>query len=376
MTQVVKNFCPFIFIRGLKKADHTVFVVQNGQKTYYDNVFGRYLPYSSGQQVKRSIINSFLAELNTSDAPTQFVFDEETKNNKKSLGEGEVISICDPTYPDQLIGGWMRIVKGGEEKGLKRRSPLSISALKPLHPLLAGTSRENITFDRSDKPHLHKVVVRDSNGKPLSDEEVDTLLSGTDRSVYRKWIPDQSGSNARANGLFVYDLVIDLRTLFSVQLSNKEREINDETIVSLKAKGWKESNNVFGKCLVCPESDTLNDEGKTVAWGRKTIIESLAKSILNWRITTNQSRTLETQETLAIAISNNANKITAAIRAKLMEEEDKAKPIIEEKIDGVETFVSLACAGYVATKNEEVDALDKAELHLISLMMSFDYENQ
>ncbi|MBS6616835.1 MAG: hypothetical protein KH305_11535, partial [Sutterella wadsworthensis] len=32
----------------------------------------------------------------------------------------------------------------------------------PLHPLLAAVSKENISFDRSDKPNVHKVVVRDA----------------------------------------------------------------------------------------------------------------------------------------------------------------------------------------------------------------------
>jgi hypothetical protein len=44
----------YLFIRGLRRADHTVFAVADSQKTYYEPQFGRELPYSSGQQVKRS----------------------------------------------------------------------------------------------------------------------------------------------------------------------------------------------------------------------------------------------------------------------------------------------------------------------------------
>ena len=82
-------------------------------------------------------------------------------------------------------------------------------------------------------------------------------------------------------------------------------------------------------------------------------------------------------ETLAISISDNANKIAGSIRAKLSEEEDKkAIPIIEEKMEGVYTFVTLPATGYVLTKSEKVDALEKAEEKLIELMQTFDYENQ
>lgn len=47
-----------IYVRTLKRAEHTVFCVADGQKTYYDSQFKKYIPFSSGQQVKRSLIDS------------------------------------------------------------------------------------------------------------------------------------------------------------------------------------------------------------------------------------------------------------------------------------------------------------------------------
>ena len=49
-----------IYIRTLKRAEHTVFCVEKGQKTYYDPQFNSYVPYSSGQQVKRSLIDELM----------------------------------------------------------------------------------------------------------------------------------------------------------------------------------------------------------------------------------------------------------------------------------------------------------------------------
>ena len=46
----------------------------------------------------------------------------------------------------------------------------------------------------------------------LTSEEIEALLEGKDRSLSRKWIPD----NRRAGGLFVMDIAIDLRRLFCV----------------------------------------------------------------------------------------------------------------------------------------------------------------
>jgi hypothetical protein len=47
-----------IYIRTLKRAEHTVFCVADGQKYYYDSQFNRRIPFSSGQQIKRSLVDS------------------------------------------------------------------------------------------------------------------------------------------------------------------------------------------------------------------------------------------------------------------------------------------------------------------------------
>lgn len=346
-----------IYIRTLKRAEHTVFCVSDGQKYYYDAQFNRRIPFSSGQQVKRSIIDSVNEVLNVTPSPTTFLFDI---TKQKELKEGEVYGTCDPSYPDQLLGGWMKAAKGGKDRTLKRRSPLSISAMRGLHPLLAGLDNDNASFDRSDRPN-NQVIVRDENGNQLSEEDIVAFLEGKDRSLSRKWIPNQS----RASGLFVSDIAIDLRRLFTVGLNSFEPEMSDETIMKLKSEGWIESKNIFGECLVAPKNI------------RKEWATALAKAIVNWKITSNQSRTFSLMDTLAISISDNANVIAGSIRAKLSEEDsNKAQPIIDESLKNVETFITLQAGGYIQTKSETADALDRAEKALIDRMMSFDYENQ
>lgn len=346
---------PYIYLRALKHAEHTVFCVQDGQKTYFDPQFNRVVAYSSGQQVKRSILDALTSNMNVQMAPITFNYNV-TKD--KQLENKEPWSPCDPTYVDQLLGGWMR---AGDGITVKRRSPLSISAMRPIHPLLAGTDKENLTFDRSDKPDRHPVNVRIGD-KLLTDEEIDEFLTSNNRTLPRRnWIPD----NVRTSGLFVYDVAIDLRTLFCVSVNQHEPELSKERIEDLKAKGWIGSENIFGKCLVLPKED------------REKVIPALASALLNWRITSNQARTFSLMETLAIAISDNANKLAGAIRAKLIDdgEKPKAKPIIDETA-GADIFVTLPCSNYIVTVNESADAIEQAELKLIELMMVFDYENQ
>ena len=349
---------PYIYLRALKRAEHTVFCVQDGQKTYFDAQFSRYLAYSSGQQVKRSILEALTDYLGVQMAPVTFNYEITAK---KELSQKEPWSPCDPQHVDQLIGGWMR---AGDGITKRRRSPLSVSAMRPLHPLLAGTQKENITFDRSDRPDHHPVNVRIAGKKELlTEEEIEDFLHNTGRTLTRRhWIPD----NERTSGLFVYDVAVDLRTLFSVSLNQHDPEIDPDTIQKLKDLGWVESENVFGKCLVLPKDE------------REKVIPALAHALINWRITSNQARTFSIMETLAIAVSDNANTLAGAIRAKLIDDggdKPKAKPIVDEKA-GAELFVALPCAAYIVVENESADALEAAEKHLIHLMQSFDYENQ
>ena len=110
---------------------------------------------------------------------------------------------------------------------------------------------------------------------------------------------------------------------------------------------------------------------------RDKAIPAIAKALINWRITSNQSRTFSLMETLAIAISDNANTLAGAIRAKQIEdaEKPKAEPIIDETV-GAKLFVTLPCAAYIITRVESADAIKSAEEKLIELMSEFNYENQ
>ncbi len=355
-----------IYIRTLKRAEHTVFCVDKDQKTYYDPQFDTYVPYSSGQQVKRSLLESLGRILNEELSPVTFISKVKKNSKTKKMdfdGEGIVYGTCNPLFFDQLFGGWMKAEKGGNSRILKRRSPLSISAMRGLHPLLVGENKsEKGTFDRKDRAN-NIVIVRDEKGNELNDEQIADFLSKSDSqiSLTSKYLKPKY----RATGLFIQDIAIDLRRLFCVSLNKLEPEITAETEQILREQGWQEKNNVFGACLVAPKAM------------RERLIPALAHAIINWVITSNQSRTFSLMETLAVSVSDNANKIAGSIRAKLKEEVDnRAEPVIEEALEGVASFVTLSAGGYVRTQKESADALDRAEQELINRMQAFDYENQ
>ena len=346
---------PYLFIRGLRQVDHTVFSVQDGQKTYYDPQFNQKVAYSSGQQVKRSILDAVSEELGERRAPITF---NRTITANGQLENKEPWSPCDPQYADQLLGGWMRAEANG--RTVKRRSPLSISAMRPLHPLLAGLASESASFDRSDDPERHPVRVKNSEGEVMSEEEIQQFLESNDRTLPRRnWIPEEQ-VGPRAHGLYVFDVAIDLNRLFTVSTNRHEPELDTDVMERLKEDGWVLSEN--GEHLVCPKES------------REKIIPALAQGLTNWRVTSNQSRTYSPQATLALAISDDANRVTGAIRADLDEEQPdrKAHPVIDS-IDGVDLFVGLAAKGVVPGITASPDAIDEAKEHIASCLRAFDY---
>lgn len=354
---------PFIYIRSLRYAEHTVFSVADGQKFYRDPLFGNKSAYSSGQQVKRSVLDAMTSQMNIPFAPITFNW---TISKENIAQQGEAWSLCDPSFPDQLVGGYMKAEK--DTATVKRRSPLSISAMRPLHPYLGGledSQGEAMSFDRSATADRHKVNVfrEDKDGKreKMSEEELTEWLQTTKRSLPpKKWIEPQK----RASGLFVYDVAIDLRTLFCVSTNQLEPELYPETIEKLKATGWVEGENVFGHCLICPEPE------------RKKIINALANALLNWRITSNQSRTFSLMETLVVAISHNANQVAYAIRAALDPEKDRtALPIIDDTTQA-KVFQTPSVSGYIQGASGKASAVEEASNHLVEQMLAFPYENQ
>ncbi|MGH7503223.1 MAG: CRISPR-associated protein Cas7 [Longimicrobiales bacterium] len=341
---------PYLYLRGLRQADHAVFCVADGQKTYWDPRFEVSVAYSSGQQVKRSILDAVTEALGEMRAPITFNYEI---NKDKAIENKEPWSPCDPHYVDQLLGGWMKAQP--KQPTLKRRSPLSISAMRPLHPLLASLAKENLTFDRSEQPERHPVRVLNSAGDELSAVEIDEFLESNARTLPRRhWIPE----NRRTTGLFVHDVAVDLRRLFKVSTNRHDPEMSSDMVERLRNEGWAETDG--GEYLLAPDER------------REDIIPALARGLVEWRITSNQSRTYSPQTVLALAIGDNAHRVSAAIRADLEEDGESAEPVIDH-LDGVDLFIALPAKGYVQGVSADADALEKADAQLVRRLRSFDY---
>lgn len=343
-----------LYVRGLRVLEQAVICVgQDGQKTFFDPIAGRRVPYGSGQQSKRSVLDAMVAVLGEPRSPVTF----NVKLTKK-LEEQEPWSACDPTFADQLVGGWMRAKGTGKDEDgavtIRRRGPLSLAAFRPLHPLLGSVTKDVATFDRRDSDGEFSVRVTDANGEIMDDAVVQAWLEANGRSLRNfKFI----GELARANGLFVYDVQVDLDRLFLVSLDRYEPEIDLDMIERLEAAGWLRTQD--DQHLVCPPER------------REAIARALAEALVHWRVTSNQSNALSLQATLAVFVARNASKLQVAAGARLSDEGDRPKaiPMIRE-VEGVESYLSPALEAHIANLPEtDVDALDRAVDSLTSIIL-------
>lgn len=360
----------YLFIRGLRRADHTVFAVAEGQKTYREPQFGRDLPYSSGQQVKRSILDALVQHMGISRAPVEFQYKLDKKDlSKASPSEDIALQQLDPRNADELLGGWMRASGKGTEKKeedylgvIKRRSPLSISALHPLHPLLASTVKEQaISFDRSDDGNS-SVKLLDHEGKAMSSSDMKQYLEKHDLFLRKAKYVDARYAK-RAYGLFIYDIAIDLERLFAVSIDETQPEVDPKLHEKLREEGWKDHTNTYGRCLVAPKEV------------REEVMPALAESLVEWHIASNQARTYSPMETLAVAVSDKANEVNAAIRSRLETNENghpTATPILDDRIGELYTY--LPAESYVSGVNPSVTALKDAEKSILEKLKAFNYD--
>jgi len=231
-----------------------------------------------------------------------------------------------------------------------------------LHPLLAGLVKDAVmTFDGRGKSNS-KIKLLDASGNLLSEEQMMEFLSESDIPLRPlKFFKDAD----RASGLFIYDIAIDLRRLFCVSLDIADPELKRGLADTLRQEGWVDSINSFGPCLVCPTKQ------------RNAIIPALASALINWEITSNQSRTFHPREVLAVAISQNANHIVNAIRADLDDSGESSRPRALPRIDteaGATLFVPPVAAGHILGAQGSSTAIEDAEAHLRNLLSAYPYE--
>jgi hypothetical protein len=383
-----------IYVRCLRAVPPTVFCVgSKNQKTYYDSIFRKYSAFSSGPQVKYSMFYYLDRMLNVLPNSVKFKW----KLSGSTLEEKEAITIID-TKSDGILRGWMsmpekkkkktgakkkdvetstdevsidEVSEDNEDKTEKedkkdisaftRRSPFSISAMTPIHPLAATLNKDNVTFNRNE--YKNSTFVISKNGKEMTEKDAYEWLKKNNRGtdLCRKFIVN---GIERTNGLFYYDVAIDLSRLFTISTNPHVLECDEETIKKLEDEGWIKVKDGF----------VANKEI------RDKYIPAIAESLINLEITSNQATNYAIVNVLAVAISDRANDITNAITTELIDdiyESDSsyAKLVLDNSKKNL--YVGNSAKGYISNLSIENEfKLDNAEQKIIEMLQAYDYEYQ
>lgn len=365
----------YVYIKLLKKVDQTIFCVDKNrdQKKYFDSIHGISVPYSSGQQVKRSVVDKFMEVLDQERAKVvmNYAFSGEGK-----IEQRETTELTDPRYADQLIAGWMRTpsdtTKDDDEGQVsyKRRSPLSISLMNPLHPKLVSMNKELVTFNRNgifnDDLTIRKVKKNGKKEKTVEkweNDEIDEILKEKNELISKnKFI----GPQTLVSGLFIVNMVIDIESLFTVPITLSDKQIPSEKEKELIDEGWEVIKFRGGKHIKLPINKI------------EEYTNALVDGLINWRISSNQSRTYDPMPIISIAVSDVGHENGYAIRSKLVQENGKisAKPVIEEGNENTKVYTT-PIAGEIFLEDEiniDFKAIDKAKADIKQKIMNY-YEN-
>lgn len=306
-----------LYIKGFRKVNHGVFSVgEDGQKTYRSQVFNKTVPYAGGQQLRRCIKDSILDFLDLQPSHVKFTY----KTDGKKLSQKNALTSCNPKDIDQLLGGYMNT-----ELSVSRTSPISSSALTPLHDLLCKVNNELIVMDRKNDSNFSISLVKDGKTKDDKELSLEDMYKEFGEEKMKSVSPSQFiPDNKRVNGVFVYTIEINLKELFSISLNQFKREVTPELEEELVKDGWE--YNEEKTRLLMPKDKFIN------------ISDAIAKGIMNWKFTSNKTNTLDCLNDFAVIISNNAQDLNDGIFVELEEESNgtmNAKIVVDDSCENL-----------------------------------------
>jgi hypothetical protein len=103
------------------------------------------------------------------------------------------------------------------------------------------------------------------------------------------------------------------------------------------------------------------------------LAEAIAWGIVNWKITSNQSRTYDPMPTLSIAVSSRADEIVNAISSELYmnDGKEKAKIVIDENYPNTKIFSTNLLKGYVINSKTSNTAIDDAVAYIKNAILDY-----
>jgi len=359
----------------------TLFCVgKEGQKRVYDKTYGKYLAYSSGQQQKTTRVNEVCELLGIPLADFVFYYNEKHKQASKGISQ-------DPRHVEAMTRGYMNVTTNN----IKRESPLNISTMFPIHPLLVesiddliavghGVREKSFTLiqekkktkkageddDESEKSDGSKtegkyeeVPKTTDEYKKFLDEMADTRKKGIEHSL--------AGGKLLTRGVFERYIEIDLTRLFAFNndILLPSKEIAAEYMDAIIKDGWKEvDTKLYGKMFIVPKSI------------RDKYIPAIAEALVMALPNTNQSSSYSVGEIVATAVSYDASENSYAI---VCEENNETANVILDKDAGSKLFITpIAKSSRIFAGYDRESATSKANKEAIAYitqeLLNFDYE--
>jgi hypothetical protein len=334
-----------LYIRCLRKANKLKFSVgENGTKTYWDKEFNTNLGYASGQQAKRCIKESMLENLELEHSIIEFLWNKEGK-------EGIVKTSADPNDIDQLIFGYMRT-----DINVGKTTAISCGGILPLHPYLASTFKDSGTMDYTESTKS-KIMISDidKNG-PVEFETVLDKIAESKLNTFKtsKFLNPE----VLINGIYKYDVQIDLGKLFSVDLVRYKKEIDLSIVDSLLEKGWLYNTNKTR--LLLPKQK------------RDEIADAIAKAIVDFELRSNIGRYYESFTTFAVIVSDSPRKLDETIYAEIVDESTRTANLVVNDYEGL--FTSPLIKEHYFGIHNDTKTIDNGIEKISELIKNYNYE--
>lgn len=345
----MKNQINIRFVYGIS---HQVFNVgENGTKTHYDPVFGRYYIYGSAGNVKHNIKDEF-ADTMGLDVPVQY-FEKDIKKIVKEGKEaqGGVATEIDVTNPiASVFGAWnstiARYKNLGKYAKAAIKSSFNVSELHPIHTLLSAKKQDcgvNVGDYNSRLAFTTKGEKEgEEGGRAFTPEElaengnisleqaVDFFKNTRKMNFYKE--------NENTNGIYILDICIDFRSFWRLNLTDNPDVVTDEEKDELIANGWS-LQTYKNKQYLVPPVELIED-----------CYNNFVEALFNWDFTSNNSLHGSKKELLRVSFTDSDivtwQQCTSADYTKHEDGRDTAVLKFIDGVDGVYSYNTLLLNKY------------------------------
>lgn len=333
-------------IRMLFGVSHQVFNVDDkGAKTHYDPISRRSYVYGSSNNVKHNIKLEFMDNLEIESPKTIFNKslpkpNEIDQEKEKQAGVSTEIDLENPVL--SIFGAWDSSPNTEKYTRVALKSSFLVSEFRPIHTLLSsinktcgvnvGDYNSIVTFSDNNKTYYTPEELAEKNSR-YTLESAKKLFDNTRALNFFQ-------ENDTTNGIYYYDVTIDLDTFGKIKLNDIKP--TDNELENLLSNGWEIQTIKREKYL--SKSKEYNER----------LLKEFIKSLFNWDFTSNNSVHGSLKELLRISFAvNDAATWQQCTMAKLTND-NVAELVIRDNEEGVYSYNTTLLSKYYLTEQNNI----------------------